>query len=100
MNKLEKNSVWYKPWTWLDKEDHIKIRQLGKTLHALNFIEIAVVLFFCLISYDLMSFIMDQITLGNDHMVLGALATGVFIPLVGGIWSMLKNINLTYDKED
>ena len=95
MTEQEKNK-WYKPWSWFSEEDHEGLRKTGETLNALNFIEIAVVVFFCSISYELIFFIMDQITLGNDHMVLGALATGVFIPLVGGIWKMLESINKTY----
>lgn len=98
MKEQSKNKIL--PWNWFEEEDHINIRKLGHTLNALNFIEISVVLFFCYISHEMIFFVMDQITLGSEHMVLGVLATGVFIPLVGGIWSMLKNINDTFkDKE-
>jgi hypothetical protein len=96
MTEQKKNSKL--PWHWLSDDDHKGIRELGETLNALNFIEIAVVLFFSFISYELIFFIMDQIALGNDHMVLGALATGVFIPLTAGIWKMLVSMNETYTK--
>lgn len=96
----QKTNRWYKPWTWFSPSDHTKLRQMGKTLNALNFIEIAIALFFCFISYELIFFIMDQIALGNDHMVLGVLATGVFIPLVGGIWKMLESVNNTFKGKD
>lgn len=90
------NFTWYKPWTWFTKEEHIQIRQTARTLNTLNFIEIMVILFFTYIAYDLIYFVMEQIEKGNNHIVLGALATGVFIPLTGGIWGMLKSINHTF----
>ena len=93
MNNQKKIS---NPWYHLSKETHNNLREVANTLNYFNIIEISVILFFSYIAYELIFFVMEQVTLGNNHLVLGALSTGVFIPLVGGIWKMLESINNTY----
>lgn len=76
-----------------------KIRELAKTLNCLNIIEISVIIFFSWICFDLLHFVMDQVTLGNEANVLGILATGVTVPIAGLVFGMLKSVGDTY-KED
>lgn len=78
---------------------HNRIRESAKTLNYLNIIEILIIIFFSWLCFDLLHFVMDQVTLGNEANVLGILATGVTVPIVGLIFGMLKSIGETY-KED
>ena len=75
---------------------HDKLRQLAKTLHHFNVLEILVIVFFSWLCFDLLYFIMGQVDSGNEANVLGILATGVTVPIAGLVFGMLKSVGDTY----